>query len=52
MEVFQLMGMTSITRADEEEAVKLLETVALVSLTLHCNERRSVKKRLFHTGTS
>lgn len=52
MEVFQLMGRTSTTRADEEEAVKLLQTVGLVSLTLHCNECRSVNKRLFHSGTS
>lgn len=51
MEVFQLMGKNFTTRADEE-AVKLLETVGLVSLTLHCNESRSVITRHFHTGTS
>lgn len=42
---FQLMDGNSIARADEERAIKLLETVALVSLTLHCDECRSIQKR-------
>lgn len=41
---FQLMDGNYIARADEEHAIKLLETVALVSLTLHCNECRSIQK--------
>ena len=41
---FQYMGRNYTSRADEEQSIKLLETVALVSLTLHCNDVDQLRK--------
>jgi len=46
---FQLMGRNYTTKADEQ-ANKLLETIALVSITSHCNKYRSIKTRLSYSN--